>query len=196
MPFIIYCLPRSRSAWMAHFLNYPFAVPLQPVAHDVAPLCRSVEGFVRAYKEEGMWGSVEIGGIVGWQLIRKELPDLKTVVVRRPLKEVYDSIIHMGFSGNLSLLAEYNAMLDIIGSQPNVYSISSADLDAPITCKWLFEYCLELDFDFDWWYSLSQVNIQLNMDDVVAIKDDLDDRYKAYQADVLKRMKEVNNCLH
>lgn len=180
---------------MTHFLNYPFARPLQPVAHDVAHLCKSVDGFIRAYKEEGMWGSVEIAGVIAWQLIRKELPDLKTVVVRRPLQEVYNSITQLGFQGNLTYLAELNAMLDIIGAQPGVYTINSADLDAPITGKWLFEYCLEQEFDFDWWYSISQLNIQLKMDDVVNIKDELEARYKAFHADVLSRMHEVREGL-
>lgn len=194
MAFIIYCLPRSRSAWMAHFLNYPFARPLQPVAHDTAALCGSVEAFVKAYKE-GMWGSVEIEGIVAWQLIRKEMPDLKTVVVRRPLQDVYNSIIKIGYQGNLTYLAELNAMLDIIESQPNVYSIKSSDLDAPVTGKWLFEYCLEQEFDFDWWYNIQQLNIQIDIDSVVKAKDEIEERYNAFQADVLSRMGEVRESL-
>lgn len=181
---------------MAHYLNYPFARPLQPVAHDTAPLCKSVEGFVQAYTEEGMWGSVEIGGMIAWRIIRKELPDLKTVVVRRPLQEVYESIVNLGYQGNLTYLAELNATLDMIAAEPDVYSLNSSDLDAPITGKWLFEYCLEQEFDFDWWYSLSQVNIQINMDDVVKMKEELDSRYDAFQADVLRRMDEVKNCLN
>lgn len=180
---------------MAHFLNYPFARPLQPVAHDVATLCKSVDGFVKAYKEEGMWGSVEIGGIIAWQLIHKELPDLKTVVVRRPLQDVYESITNMGLHANLTVLAEHNAMLDLIAAQPGVHSIRSGDLDAPVTCKWLFEYCLEQEFDFDWWLQISQLNIQVNMEEALSIKDEATIRYNSFQADVLSRMHEVRNSM-
>jgi len=196
MPFIVYALPRSRTAWLANLLNYPFTSPLQPVAHDVAPLCKSVEGFIKAYKEEGMWGSVEIGGMIGWQVIRKEMPELKTVVLRRPLQEVYNSITMMGYQGNLTYLAEYNAMLDLIAEQPDVYSINSSDLDAPVVGKWLFEYLLELEFDFDWWYKLSQVNIQVNMAEVEDVREEANSRYTLYQEDVLKRMEGLKNCLH
>lgn len=195
MSFIIYCLPRSRSAWMAHFLNYPYARPLLPVAHDVAPLCKSVENFVKAYTEEGMWGSVEIGGMIAWRLIRKELPTLKTIVVRRPLQEVYESIVNLGFQGNLTYLAELNATLDMIAAEPGVYSINSSDLDAPVTGSWLFEYCLEQEFDFEWWFSMSHVNIQVNMDDVVKLKDELDARYNAFQADVLSKTSELRKSM-
>ena len=196
MSFIIYCLPRSRSAWLAHFLNYPFTRPLQPVAHDVAPLCKSIEGFLKAYREEGMWGSVELSGMIGWQVIRKEMPELKTVVMRRPLQEVYESLAGLGLQANLSTLAEFNALLDVIASQPGVYSINSSDLDAPIVGKWLFEYLLEIEFDFDWWYKMSQMNIQINMDEVMTLKDEADSRFKLYAADVMEKMEVIKNCLH
>lgn len=196
MAFIIYCLPRSRSAWIAHFLNYPFAVPKQPVGHNVAPLCKSVEGFLDAYRKEGMWGSVELEGMIGWQIIRKELPDLRTVVVRRPLQESYNSLVMLGYKPNLTGLAELNTMLDVIAEQPDVFSINMADLDAPVTCKWLFEYCLELEFDFEWWYQISQLNIQVNIEGMIAIQDEARKRGELYQADVLERMKEIRSCLN
>ena len=196
MSFIIYCLPRSRSAWMAHYLNYPMARPPQPVAHDVAILCKSVAGFVRAYKEEGMWGSIETGGIMAWRLLEKELPDLRRVVVRRPLQEVYKSLTMQGVPPNLTTLAELNAMLDDIAAKPDVYSINAADLDAPGVCKWLFEYCLELEFDFSWWARLQALNIQIDMDTVLQMKDEIDIRYTAFQQDVFERMEEHRNCLH
>ena len=196
MPFIIYCLPRSRSAWMAHFLNYPMARPIQHVCHDIAPLCRSVEGFVKAYKEEGMWGSIEMAGVIGWQVLRKELPDLKTIVVRRPLQEVFNSLAQLGIVGNLTNLAEMNELLDVVASQPGVHQIAAASLDSPMMCRWLFEYCLELEFDFDWWAHLAPLNIQINLDEVQKMKEEIDTRYHMFQADVLERMKEINSCLH
>jgi len=181
---------------MSHYLNYPLARPRQPVAHDIAPLCRSVEGFIKAYKEEGMWGSVEIGGVMAWQIIRQELPDLKTVVVRRPLQEVYQSVAALGYQAHLSNLAEFNALLDIVAQQPGVFSITSDSLDVPAAGKWLFEYCLELEFDFDWWSQMAALNIQVNIDDVMRIMPEIDERYQAFQQDVLSRMKEVQSRLN
>ena len=194
--FIVYCLPRSRSAWLAHYLNYPFTVPRQPIAHDVAPRCKSIEGFLHAYREEGLWGSVELEGMIGWQVIRKEMPELKTVVVRRPLQEVYNSWLKLGYSPNLTELGKLDAILDLIAEQPNVYSINSSDLDAPVVGKWLFEYLLEIEFDFDWWYQINQTNIQINMDDVEKIRPSTELRSEAYRADVMERTKELNECLN
>src|SRR5215469_4491325 len=196
MAFIVYCLPRSRSAWLAHFLNYPFTVPRQPVAHDVAPLCKSIEGFLHAYKEEGMWGAVEIEGMIGWQVIKKEMPELKTVVMRRPLQEVYNSLVMQGYKPNLTELGKLDAILDIISEQSGVYSIKSTDLDAPVVGKWLFEYLLELDFDFDWWYQLSQTNIQINLNDVEDMRPEINARSEAFRADVLDKTRGLNECLN
>jgi len=151
---------------------------------------------LKGFREEGQWGSVEIGGMIGWQIIRKEMPHLKTVVLRRPLQEVYQSVLNLGYQAHLTNLAELNTMLDVIAEQPNVYSINSSDLDAPVVGKWLFEYLLELEFDFDWWYQLSQTNIQVNLDSVMAHKEEIDERFNLFHADVLRRMDEVKNCLH
>jgi hypothetical protein len=166
------------------------------VAHDVAPLCKNVETFARAYKEEGMWGSVEQTGMIGWQVIRKELPNLKTVVLRRPLQEVYQSLANLGVNANLTGLAELNATLDVIATQPGVHSINTSDLDAPVMGKWLFEYLLEQEFDFDWWYQVSQVNIQVNIENLEVVGEEVKARYALYQEDVLRRMEEIKNCLH
>jgi hypothetical protein len=126
------------------------------------------------------------------------LPELKTIVVRRPLQEVYESITTAGakhsLKANLTELAELNAMLDLIASQPDVFSINTTDLEAPVMGKWLFEYCLELEFDFDWWYQMSEFNIQVNVDEAVAVKEETDARYLLYKEDVLSRMEEVKNC--
>jgi hypothetical protein len=197
MSFIIYALPRSRSAWMAHFLNYPMARPLQPVGHNIAALCGSIEAFIDAYTKEGMFGTVELEGAVGWQLIRRELPDLRTVVVRRPIQEVYKSIASIPhLQPHLTDLAELNEVLNVICAQPNVYTINSADLDAPVVCRWLFEYCLELEFDFDWWSSLTMLDIQLKPDDIVEMLPEMNRMTQAYKQDVLNRMKEISNCLN
>jgi hypothetical protein len=196
MAFIIYCLPRSRSAWIAHYLNYPLARPPQPVGHSIAPMCESVENIVKAYKEEGMFGTVELEGMIGWQIIRKELPHLRIVTVRRPLQEVYLSIAEMKMQPHLTNLAEMNELLNAISSQPGVYTINSADLDSPTVCKWLFEYCLELEFDFDWWSHMTMINIQVSQDDAIKLKPELDKGFETYKGDVLERMKGIQNCLH
>jgi hypothetical protein len=196
MAFIIYALPRSRSAWLAHFLNYPLSFPPQPVGHCISSNCETVDEFVQAYTRGGLFGTVEIDGIVAWQVVKERLPHLKTVVIRRSIQEVYASITKLGLPPHLATLAELNELLNIIGSQSGVYSLNSDDLDAPTACKWLFEYCLELEFDFDWWSSLTMMNIQVKTDNIMDTKPEFDKRYTAFKQDVLEQMKEIKNCLN
>ena len=208
MSFIIYALPRSRTAWISHYLNYPLARPPQGVGHDLAVQMGSVEAFIDLYNKEGMFGSVEIGAVMAWRIIKKELPHLKVVLVRRPLIEVFNSFAKAGFVVDLGEIAELEAMLDSIAEEEKVYSIKSSDLDAPVVCKWLFEYCLDLEFDFDWWAYMQSYNIQMDLNDIYGMKEEkkegegaykvltfkelLDQKRTAFRADVIERMKGIN----
>lgn len=207
MSFIIYSLPRSRTAWTCHYLNYPLARPPQGVGHDLAVQMGSVEAFIDLYNKEGMFGSVEIGAVMAWRIIKKELPHLKTVVIRRPLIEVFHSFAKAGFEVDIGELGELEAMLDSVAEEEGVYSIRSSDLDAPIVCKWLFEYCLDLEFDFDWWAYIQSINIQMDLHEIYGMKEDkregegaqrvmtfkemLDQKRVAFRNDVVERMKGV-----
>ena len=195
MAFIIYSLPLSRTAWLTHYLNYPLARPPQVVSHDTAPLCGNVKDFVKAYKD-GLWGSVELAGVIGWQVIREELPNLKTVVVRRPVQDVYSSIVKLNLEPDLDKLIEVNEILDVVAAQPGVHSVAFGALDTPAMCKWLFEYCLELEFDFDWWQHVAALNIQIDIEAFMRNKSVFDTKHSAYRTDVLERMKGVASCLN
>ena len=208
MSFIIYSLPRSRTAWTCHYLNYPLARPPQGVGHDLAVQMGSVEAFIDLYNKEGMFGSVEIGAVMAWRLIKKELPHLKTVVIKRPLIEVFNSFARAGFEVDIGELGELEAMLDSVAEEEGVYSIRSSDLDAPIVCKWLFEYCLDLEFDFDWWAYMQNINIQMDLHEIYGMKEDkregegaqrivtfkemLDQKRTAFRNDVVEKMKGIS----
>jgi hypothetical protein len=153
--------------------------------------------FIKLYTEQGMYGSVEIGAVMAWRIIKKELPHLKVVLIRRPLIDVYNSYAQKGFVADLSEIAEVDAMLDSMSEEKGVYSLNYSDLMAPIACKWLFEHCLELEFDFDWWAYLDSLNIQMDLHDVAAMKETLDKKRLSFRADVLERMKGIDvSCLH
>jgi hypothetical protein len=143
-----------------------------------------------------MWGAVEIGGVVAWQIIKKELPDLKTIVIRRPLQDVYNSLAATGHQADLTSLAEFDELLNVVSAQPGVHSINVDSLDVPAVCKWLFEYCLELEFDFDWWARLSALDIQVNLDEAMKNRDEVKVRFNAFRENVLERMKGVESVLH
>lgn len=160
--FLILSLPRSRSAWLAHYLSYPLANPPQLVGHEILRECESVEKFLDSYKL-GMWGTVETAGAMLWRIMRCELPDCRVVLIRRPMIEVYRSLAAVGVVADLHKLAEMDAMLDAAATDPGIISVPYHTLSEPFIGKCLFEHCLDLEFDFEWWASVVQTNIQVDM---------------------------------
>lgn len=160
--FLILALPRSRTAWLSHYLSYPMARPPQLVGHDILGECESVQMFLDSYKN-GMWGTVETAGSFLWRIVRQELPDCKIVLIRRPLVEVTRSLINAGLAGDLTRLAANDALLDAAATDPEIVSVPFNLLSEPWIGRWLFESLLELEWDFEWWYRVVNTNIQINV---------------------------------
>ena len=102
--FLVLCLPRSRSAWLSHYLSYPLARPLQPVGHELLSECPDVETFLDSYRN-GMCGTVETAGALMLRIVRTELPQCRIVLVRRPLIDVHRSLAAKGVVADLTVLA-------------------------------------------------------------------------------------------
>lgn len=160
--FLVLTLPRSRSAWLAHYLSYPLARPLQPVGHDIMIDCSDVDAFLGNYTR-GMFGTVETAGAMLWQIVRRELPECRIVLVRRPLIEVYRSLAAKGVVADIGVLAEMDQTLNFAACDPQIMSVPYELLSDPAVGKWLFEYLLELDWDEEWWQKLVATNIQVDL---------------------------------
>lgn len=156
-PFIIYALPRSRTAWLSTFLTYGD----RRCGHDIVvemPDLKKIQAFFSIPNV----GTVETGMVSGWKLVKKLVPDIKMVVIRRPILDVKSSLLKFGLESDEEL-ERRDKLLDEIQAQPDVLSISFDELNYPIFCKEIFEHCLELPFDKRWWVSLKDKNIQIDM---------------------------------
>jgi|SRR6185437_10728215 len=156
--FMILSLPRSRSAWLAHYLNYGS----RRCGHDLAIQADTIEQFLGAY-QQGLWGTCETGAVVAWRLIRHLAPELRLVTVHRPLIEVCRSLEARGLVPRLDELAQREAALEALAKQPGVHSLDFRDLASVDACGWLFEHCLELEFDPEWYARCSILNIQVDL---------------------------------
>lgn len=157
--FVILSLPRSRTAWLARFLSYG----KRRCGHDVALDCDSVAGF-RA-KLAGLDGTVETGAVIAWRAIRANLPDVRLIVLKRPVAEVLESFGRLGMVSDVltAEMRERAHLLDQCGAQAGVETIIFRDLADPAACNRLFETCLEEPSDFEWWESLADRNIQIDI---------------------------------
>ena len=175
-PFIVLSLPRSRSAWLARFLSYDG----KRCGHDLATQCGTMKEFAALFDSDYA-GTAETGAVVGWRAIRRLLPNARIVVVRRPVPEVYASLARFGLASPLLMdeLNERDAMLDQVSKLRGVRSFAFSDLNGLAACQELFEFCLDEPFDWEWWESLANVNVQVDVPERIKFLTDNRDRIEA-----------------
>lgn len=165
-PFIIYALPRSRTAWMAEFLSYKD----WQCGHEQAIFWRSVNDIKRFFALPRT-GAVETATAQAWRIIHHHVPNIKAVVIRRPVDEVMESMVNIDLRGEayydipkLRKFIEYgDRCLTEISEQPGVLNLKFSDLDTSDGCKRIFEFCLPYKFDQGWWEYARQQNIQVDV---------------------------------
>lgn len=157
-PFFVLSLPRSRSAWMSHYLSYDGA----RVGHDTLVECDNVAQFLSQFSESGLAGSCETGAMVGWRLLKQKLPEARICVVLRDVADVAVSLAKQGLLVDTRELEARAAMLEMLAEQPGVLVLEYDELSLPEVAGALFEFCLERPFDFGWWERMENINIQLD----------------------------------
>ena len=163
-PFVVFSLPRSRTAWLARFLTYgPWEC-----GHDEIRHCRSLDD-IKAWLSQPCVGSVETACAPFWRLLVALRSDARVVVVRRPVGEVVDSLMRLELgcfeAGALTAAMQRldRKLEQIERRMPDVLSVTYADLADEATCAAVFEHCLGLPHDPAWWAAAAVVNIQINM---------------------------------
>lgn len=168
-PFVVYSLPRSRTAWLSHFLTYRD----WKCHHEAAITFRDPSEISSFFA--GRTGAVETAAAQGWRLIDYHVPNIKSVVIRRPTKDVIKSMMAVDLGGvatydeaRLWKIMEYgNRMLDQIAARPGTLVVDHDALDEESTCSRIFEFCLPYVFDRNWWLAKRVQNIQVDVKSVI-----------------------------
>lgn len=142
---------------MSHFLRYAGA----QVGHDLATRCGSMEEFKALLG--GLSGTCETGAVLGWRLLVEEMPTARLVVVKRSPVEVWQSLMQFGIDADIDDLMLKWELLGLVERLPGVLTVDYHSLREPEVCRAVFEYCLDLPFDWQWWEELNKVNIQVDM---------------------------------
>lgn len=156
MSFVVFSLPRSRSAWLSLFLSRYVLV-----GHDVGPDSSSVEDFL----ERIGGGSCETGAAFAWPLLRRLRPEVRFAVVRRPVDQVLQSLWRFGFSGDAlrDEIAARDRCLDEIAAMPTSLVVDYDELDHYAACRDLFEFCTGDRCDPAWFKRMRPLNVQVDM---------------------------------
>jgi len=180
-PFVIFALPRSRTAWLSQFLTYGDAI----CGHEQLRHMRSVDD-IKAWFAQPDIGTAETSAAPWWRLLDQFAPNAKVLVVRRPVEEVVESLMRLpGVAFDRAMLTSRMQYLDrkldqIKARVPGVLSVRYADLIDEATCKAVFEHCLPYSHDRLHWARWAAVNVQCNMKAMM--------RYAAAYAPALERL--------
>lgn len=164
-PFVIFSLPRSRTAWLSRFLTYGDWV----CCHDSLLKIDGAQ-HLRELLAIPNTGLAETAMSFAAPLIRRYFPRSRFVVVRRPLEDIEASLSRFpGWEGSHDFFLEEIQRLESISAMPGTLTVNFADLDGVECCAKVFQHCLGMPLDVDHWASLAGVNIQCDMADRVAL---------------------------
>ena len=158
--FVIFALPRSRTAWLSRFLTYGD----WNCGHDEGRHARSLDD-IRSWLSLPNTGTAETSASPFWRTLKRLRPDARVVVIRRQVSDVIGSLDRLGFTFDRPLmertLQAHDAKLaQIVRRWPNAIQVSYDELASEATCARVFEFCLPYNHDPIWWEYLDKLNIQ------------------------------------
>lgn len=161
MSFIIYGLPRSRTFWLSRFLTYGS----WRCGHDEIRYARSLDD-IKSWFDLPNTGTIETAGAPYWRYVQQHFPHVKPLVIRRPVEDAINSCLRTGlFNAEIlhRTMVRLDHKLDQIEQRLDVVSVQYDDLKSEETCKQIFEHCLPYRHDHDWWQTMDQMNLQINL---------------------------------
>ncbi len=160
-PFVVFTAGRSRTMWLSAFLTYGICV----CHFEATAKVGSFQEVCNMLAIPGM-GASETLAAPAWPLLLTAAPNLRAVVVRRPVEEILNSLVE-ATAGRLELdlprlrqLLHYvRRALDRLALQPQTLVVDFHELEREETCKAVFEHCLPYKHDSGWWKFLSEKKI-------------------------------------
>jgi len=130
--------------------------------------------FLRGLDDVKSWGklprvgSAETTAGPWWRLVLDEFPGIKLVIIRRKPEAVLDSVMKTVSGIDETELAKHLRYLDrkldqITVRNPDALVVDFDDLVWEAACATIFEHCLPYEHDGNWWRTLSQINVQIDL---------------------------------
>jgi hypothetical protein len=101
-----------------------------------------------------------------WRLIRREIPGIKFVVIRRQRDAVLGSLARFGLVGLEAEIEARSRALDEISVQPETVSVDFEALGNPATAAYILDHIApSKPFRLDHWADWNALNVQVKMDE-------------------------------
>lgn len=157
-PFVIFALPRSRTAWLSRFLTYGDWV----CGHEEARHLRQI-GDVQTWLSQPNTGTIETLAAPFWRSLPQKT---RVAVIRRPVGDVVRSLMRLGDFDRAKLtevITTFDRKLDQIEKRVECLSVNFDELEQEDVCAKVFEHCLPYQHDRDWWRCMARENIQVDL---------------------------------
>jgi GNAT superfamily N-acetyltransferase len=190
-PFVIFGLPRSRTAWLSWFLSGDGVD--RPCGHDIGAKLDTVEEIVDTLQNK-LCGTAETGSMMGWRLIRKAIPECRFLVVERPVYEVEESLERCGLPVARQEIDMRRKWLDEIKQQYGVLHFNSTSLNDVAFSAQVFRVCHGRLPSSEWVrYAVTQ-NVQIDIPLRVSLLQGRVSKISAIKLAVAERDFELRNA--
>jgi hypothetical protein len=171
LPYMVFSAGRSRTMWLSAFLTYGICV----CHFEATAKVSSLQEVLTMLSIPGM-GAAETLAAPAWPLLLTAEPNLRVVVVRRPIEEILASLV-AATKGEMQLdleklrhLLQYvRRSLDKLSLQPQTLTVDFHELEREDCCRAVFEHCLPYKHDSGWWKFLSAKNINPDVKQLAAL---------------------------
>lgn len=160
-PFLIFGLPRSRTAWLAAFLNGPGI----RCEHDLLGRCKSFGDLGRylGRRSEGISGNADSGMLFYIEQVLEAVPaETRLVLVERAAEEVRESWERLEAGVLEPILPQLADAIATLKGRADVLVIPFAELDDHMRGLWDHVTCETLPFPEERFELFQRFNIQLS----------------------------------
>lgn len=131
--FIVVARPRSRTSWLATFLNANGAV----CQHDIIDLCPGPVAYRDAMDVADVSGVVDTGAVFFLPAILALIPDCRLAVIDRPAAECEADMPNVGVPVDMSGYADH---MEQTKNLPGAMVVNYADLDKESVIRELWQH--------------------------------------------------------
>lgn len=156
-PYMVFTAGRSGTMWLSALLSYGVC----RCNFEALAKVGSMQEIVEMLHIPGM-GAAETLAAPAWPLLLVAAPELRCVVVRRPIEEIIESLVDatkdrvtLDLPVLRRLLEYVRRALDKLALQPQTLTVEFSDLFKEETCRAIFEHCLPYKHDHGWWKFMS-----------------------------------------
>lgn len=135
MRFFIFCLPRSRSAWLSNLLTHESVMCL----HEPLVRCRSLDDLEARLATTGMpiSGCSDTGAMFLVDRIIETYPDARFVILARDPKGYVEQAQRMGATANdaIAIMDQFGAAIEVLAKLgKRTLTVASRQLDEYAVC--------------------------------------------------------------